>query len=99
MSTEIAEEEIIDKDGRSIRCFSSQIRDENNIYFGRLYLFEDITERKRAENALWENQRFLSTLIGNLPGMVYRCYIDRTGRWITSAKAALTSPATCRMKW
>ncbi len=76
VNTEIADEELIDKDGRSIRCFSSQIRDENNIYLGRLYLFEDITDRKRAENALWENQRFLSTLIGNLSGMVYRCYND-----------------------
>ncbi|GAB4477640.1 MAG: hypothetical protein OHK0037_39620 [Elainellaceae cyanobacterium] len=32
----------------------------------------DITERKQAENALAASERQLSTLIGNLPGYVYR---------------------------
>ncbi|HEY3423005.1 MAG TPA: PAS domain S-box protein [Methanocellaceae archaeon] len=92
VNTEIAEEEVIDKDGRSIRCFSSQIRDDNNIYLGRLYLFEDITDRKSAENALWENQRFLTILIGNLPGMVYRCYNneDWTMDYVSEGSYALT---------
>ncbi|GEM_PF-154317 len=39
----------------------------------------DITERKRMETALRENQRVLSTLMGNLPGMAYRCHNDE--RW------------------
>lgn len=34
---------------RTIRRFSAQIRDEADRYFGRLCMFEDITERKRAE--------------------------------------------------
>ena len=76
LNREILDDEIRLKDGRVIGCKSTQILDENDIYHGRLYIFEDITDRKRAENALWENQRFLSTLIGNLPGMVYRCYND-----------------------
>jgi PAS domain S-box-containing protein len=42
-----------------------------------LLTFVDNTERKRAERALRENQRFLTTLIGQLPGMVYRCRNDR----------------------
>ncbi|HUV31369.1 MAG TPA: PAS domain S-box protein [Acidobacteriota bacterium] len=37
----------------------------------------DITERKRAEAALTESQRALSTLMSNLPGMAYRCANDR----------------------
>ncbi len=36
----------------------------------------DITERKKAEEALWEVQRQLMTLTNNLPGMVYRCKAD-----------------------
>jgi PAS domain S-box-containing protein len=37
----------------------------------------DITERKKAEEALWEVQRQLMTLTNNLPGMVYRCKADK----------------------
>ncbi len=37
----------------------------------------DITQRKRAEQELQESERRLSTLMGNLPGMAYRCRSDR----------------------
>ncbi|MDJ0556536.1 MAG: PAS domain S-box protein [Microcoleaceae cyanobacterium MO_207.B10] len=37
-----------------------------------LAVITDITERKFAEEVLWESQRILSTLMSNLPGMAYR---------------------------
>jgi len=37
----------------------------------------DITRSKEAEQALQEKERTLSTLVGNLPGFVYRCANDR----------------------
>jgi len=40
----------------------------------------DITDRKRTEEMLTESQRALATLMGNLPGMAYRCRNDTT--WI-----------------
>ncbi|MFB2924190.1 diguanylate cyclase [Aerosakkonema funiforme] len=46
------EDEIAFVDGRTIRRFSSQIRDDRDRYFGRLYVFEDITVHKQAEQAL-----------------------------------------------
>ncbi len=36
----------------------------------------DITERKKSEKALEEKGKQLNILIGNLPGMVYRCQMD-----------------------
>src|SRR5207247_845154 len=46
---------------------------------GRPYIvsvIHDISDRVRAEAALRENERVLSTLLSNLPGMVYRCLND-----------------------
>ncbi|MBV9931991.1 MAG: EAL domain-containing protein [Alphaproteobacteria bacterium] len=39
----------------------------------------DVTEAKAADDALSESERRLSTLLGNLPGIAYRCEID--GPW------------------
>lgn len=36
----------------------------------------DITDRKQVEQELKNSQRMYSTLVGNLPGMVYRCLND-----------------------
>ena len=45
----VVEDEIPFLDGRTIRRFSAQIRGENNEYYGRLYIFEDITIRINTE--------------------------------------------------
>ncbi|MBD2260529.1 PAS domain S-box protein [Pseudanabaena sp. FACHB-2040] len=57
------EDEIVFTDGRTIRRFSSQIRDRNNAYFGRLYIFEDISDRKRLEQALQASQARFSGIL------------------------------------
>ena len=52
----------------------------------------DITDRKQAELNLEESRRQLSTLMGNLPGMAYRCNNDRhwTMEFISSGCSKLT---------
>lgn len=40
-------------------------------------LEEEIRERKEAERKLIESQRKMALLLGNLPGMAYRCLNDR----------------------
>ena len=40
-------------------------------------LNQEIAERKKAEEELRESRRKLSMLLGNLPGMAYRCRNDR----------------------
>lgn len=37
----------------------------------------DITDRKQAESELFEHHRQMSALMGNLPGVAYRCLNDR----------------------
>lgn len=54
--------------------------------------FHDITDSKRLEHALHESQRSLTTLIDNLPGVVYRCRNDRdwTTDFVSSGVTDLT---------
>ncbi|MEI6064855.1 MAG: PAS domain-containing protein, partial [Pseudanabaena sp. ELA748] len=51
----VIEDEIQFVDQRIIRRFSKQIRDRQDRYFGRLYIFEDITERRQTENVAKAN--------------------------------------------
>jgi PAS domain S-box-containing protein len=62
----VVEDEINFVDGRTIRRFSSQIRDESDSYFGRLYIFEDITARKQAEAELLQSSQALTEFSYNL---------------------------------
>jgi PAS domain S-box-containing protein len=57
--------------GRMIRRFSTQIRGDNDEYYGRFYIFEDITERKKAEDELQLRESYLSAVINNHPGMFW----------------------------
>jgi PAS domain S-box-containing protein len=54
----------------------SPLYDVRGNVLGGIGVAEDITERKRVEAALIENERMLSTLLSNLPGCSYRCRND-----------------------
>ena len=56
-------------------------------FAGLLYYFlhPELFQRRQTELALTENQRVLSTLTGNLPGMAYRCQNDLDRRTMTSS--------------
>lgn len=55
-------------------------------------IVQDVSKRKRAEEALAESQRSLATLMSNLPGMVYRCRNDEnwTMEFVSEGAYALT---------
>lgn len=55
----VVEDEIKFNDGRTIRRFSTQVRDRDDQYFGRLYIFEDITSRKQVEQQIREQAALL----------------------------------------
>lgn len=67
-------------DGRIIRRFSTQIRGENDEYYGRFYIFEDITERKKAEEQVQLRESYLSAVINNHPGMFW--LKDTNGKFV-----------------
>ncbi|MEO1185963.1 MAG: PAS domain S-box protein, partial [Cyanobacteria bacterium J06636_27] len=55
----ICEDEILLPDGRNIRRFSREIQNQENQYFARLYMFENITNRKHIEHQLREQAALL----------------------------------------
>ncbi|HRP63177.1 MAG TPA: PAS domain-containing protein [Phycisphaerales bacterium] len=56
-------------------------RDANGVALRMIGSITDITPQKEIAGSLQETARFLSTLISNLPGWVYRCRNDQT--WTT----------------
>ncbi|MDO9512377.1 MAG: PAS domain S-box protein [Bacteroidales bacterium] len=60
-----------------VRSHAHPIIDENNgQLIGIIGAVEDISDRKNSEEALKESERRMKTLMGNLPGMAYRCKND-----------------------
>ncbi|MGC9398775.1 MAG: PAS domain S-box protein [Anaerolineae bacterium] len=53
---------------------------------------QELEERRRAEAALRESRRMLTTLLSNLPGMAYRCHRDAhwTMEFVSEGCVALT---------
>ena len=60
------EDEIGFTQDRTIRRYTTQIRDERDQYFGRFYLFEDVTERRRVEALAQHNAELLQGSIDAL---------------------------------
>jgi PAS domain S-box-containing protein len=57
------EDELALADGRTIRRFSAQLRDDEDRFFGRLYLFEDITEQQLMVEELRQYRDQLEELV------------------------------------
>ena len=64
---------------RIVDCRAEVVRDAAEGVARLIGTVQDVTDRRSAEAALRESERRLSTLISNLPGVVYRCRND--GRW------------------
>jgi len=63
----VVDDEIPFVGDRTIRRHSSHLRGDDDRYFGRFYLFEEITERKRAEVALHESEAMFSAAFHSSP--------------------------------
>jgi len=81
------------KDGSDVICLTSFSRIGEKGYDRRIIsTHTDITEKRMAEVSLRESQRRLATLMGNLPGMAYRCKNDSkwTMEFVSEGSYALT---------
>jgi len=82
------------KDGHALDCsFTARIIfDENDNPFEIEGALRDISDRKKAEKAIFESQRRMATLLGNLQGMAYRCKVDRdwTMEFVSNGSIELT---------
>lgn len=61
----VVEDEIAFTGGRTVRRFTTQIRDDSDHYHGRFYIFEDITQQKRLVHeteAMLERERQVSEM-------------------------------------
>jgi PAS domain S-box-containing protein len=65
---------------RIVRRYSTQVRGADDRYFGRFYMFEDITDRKLAETALRDSRaKFTSAFEHASVGMAL---LSPEGRWL-----------------
>lgn len=59
-----------------VRVDWNYVRNPEGEVRGFVSIMTDVTEERKVQSALHENQRRLSTLMSNLPGMAYRCQND-----------------------
>ncbi len=90
----MGERQLLTRSGRLIPTllYTAPEVDSSGQVIGTRAMFVDITQRRRAEEALSENERRLSTLMFNLPGMAYRCINDQgwTMEYISEGCSTLT---------
>ncbi|WP_462279907.1 PAS domain S-box protein [Salinivirga cyanobacteriivorans] len=70
------EEQLISAKGRIIDVDVHRSTFEHEGFTGIHVILRDITESKRAKQALIESKRQLNTVMGNLPGMAYHTRLD-----------------------
>lgn len=82
---ETSRDEIEFKNGMILDRYSAPVLGDQGEYFGRIWTFRDITQRKRTEEALKESQQRMSDIINFLPDATFA--IDREGRVIAWNRA------------
>ena len=74
---------LLAKDGREIpfEINGDVLRKEDGTLFGIVHVCRDITERKRTERVLRENEERLRGITQNLPGVIFQFYAKESGEY------------------
>ena len=72
----ILEDEIEFIDGRIIRRSSTQIRNPQEDYYGRFFLFEDITAQRRAEKEILQQKEMLYFTLNLIPQAILLAQVN-----------------------
>lgn len=83
---DIVDIEVLLVDGRTLRIHTAQVRGEDDQYFGRMYMHEDITDRKHAEELRREADRWFASIVESAMDAIIT--IDQDQRIITFNTAA-----------
>ena len=78
------------RDGRTFERYSAPVKGNDGTYYGRVWFFRDVTERKRAEEALERHNVLLETILKQAADAVIVC--DAQGK-LTFVNAAARSLA------
>ena len=83
---DVVDLEVLLVDGRTLRIHTAQVRGEGDQYFGRMYMHEDITDRKHAEEVRREADRWFASIVESAMDAIVS--IDEDQRVITFNTAA-----------
>ncbi len=82
---ETSRDEIEFKDGMILDRYSSPVIDKDGKYYGRIWIFHDVTNYRRAEQALRESEQRLADIIDFLPDATFA--VDRDEKVIAWNRA------------
>jgi PAS domain S-box-containing protein len=82
---ETSQEEVALRDGRTLDRYSAPMLGSDGKYYGRIWYFRDITERKRAEEELYQSRQMLQSILDTIPQRVF--WKDRNLSYLGCNKA------------
>ncbi len=75
---EESHDDVVLKNGSYLERYSAPVHDDNGHYYGRIWSFHDVTQRKQAELKLHESERRFTDLLGNVE--LLSVILDREAR-------------------